>query len=230
MFNSQQFVAASQVTAGLVAPYTCVSSSPVQPLSNDAAIFANMQSMQKIDLSSSSFLKLRRFNFSVVDKTSAIANLLANVELPYVFFIRPRKFGKSFTLKIAAEMLAAGSLPENVQPWPGYKPVDIDATFSGLDVYQRYKRNDSTLGDLMRQAHFVVKLSLGTLVSESDGSLKTGIITLLSEIARNAFLDSELEKKVLSRQSCAHALITLIDAVPEGVPIAVIVDGQLRIC
>ena len=35
------------------------------------------------------------------------------------FFARPRKFGKSLTRDVAAQMLAAGALPPGVAPWAG---------------------------------------------------------------------------------------------------------------
>ena len=46
-----------------------------------------------------------------VDRTSAIADLLASDEAMSTFFARPRKFGKSLTLDVAAEMLAAARCP-----------------------------------------------------------------------------------------------------------------------
>jgi len=100
-----------------------------------------------------------------VDKTSAIADLLASDagmhDRPYAFFARPRKFGKSLTLNVAAEMLAAGALPAGVTPWPGYAPVDVEAVFGGLAAHARLQRRDPSLRGLLERAHFVVKLSLG---------------------------------------------------------------------
>ena len=66
-------------------------------------------------LDSPSFPDLRARRDAYVDKTSAIADLLMGDEGMHrhtrAFFARPRKFGKSLTLDIAAEMLAAGELP-----------------------------------------------------------------------------------------------------------------------
>jgi hypothetical protein len=80
-------------------------------------------------LDSPSFPTLRSRKDTYVDKTDAIAELLSSDEGMYrttrIFFARPRKFGKSLTLDVAAEMLSAGALPHGVTPWPGYIPVEL---------------------------------------------------------------------------------------------------------
>ena len=67
-----------------------------------------------IGLARASLASLRASRDAYVDKTSALADLLAGgmCDPPYAFFARPRKFGKSLTLDVAAKMLAAGALPE----------------------------------------------------------------------------------------------------------------------
>ena len=116
-------------------------------------------------LDSPSFPTLRARRNAYVDKTSAIADLLVSDEGMFnqtrAFFTRPRKFGKSLTLDVAAEMLAAGALPAGVAPWPGYEPVDVDAVFGGLAVHVRWRARDQALHGLLERAHFVVKLGLG---------------------------------------------------------------------
>jgi hypothetical protein len=116
-----------------------------------------------IGLARASLASLRASRDAYVDKTSALADLLAGgmCDHPYAFFARLYKFGKSLTLDVAAKILAAGALPEGVAPWPGYVPVDIDAVFGGLAVHERLRACDPTLRDLLQRAHFVIHLGLG---------------------------------------------------------------------
>ena len=138
-----------------------------------------------------------------------------------MFFARPRKFGKSLTLSIAAEMLAAGPLPRGVVPWPGYAPVDAQALFGGLQVHERLLRDDPSLGTLLRRPHFVVKLSLGDAQTgaELHGAIKDGI----AEVASFAFGEA-LGEKVEKRTTPSGALSVLVGAVPASVPVALLVD------
>jgi len=108
-----------------------------------------------------------------------------------------------------------------VKPWPGYEPVDIPAMFGGLAVYDRYQRNDPSLGLLMRQPHFVIKLPLGG--AETGTRLEKKIIDKLVAIAERAFGET-VENKVRNCSSSESALETLINSVPNEVPIAVLVD------
>ena len=136
------------------------------------------------------------------------------------FFARPRKFGKSLTLDIAARMLAAGDLPKE-KKWPGYEPVDALALFEGLEVHKRFLRNDPSLGTLLRQPHFVITLDLGGTLT--GAKLEVSIMKQLSFIAGTAF-GPALEAKVLDQPTVENALRALIHAVPRGVPVAVLVD------
>ena len=174
-------------------------------------------------LDSKDFATLRARGSMLVDKTGAIADLLSGTmqDQSCVFFARPRKFGKSLTLSIAAEMLAAGPLPRGVAPWPGYAPVDARALFGGLQVHERLLRGDASLGGLLQRPHFVVKLGLGGAASGSV--LNAVIIRGVAAIAGKAF-GAELKKEVLSIESPADALGALIDAVPDAVPVALLVD------
>ena len=139
-----------------------------------------------IALGIADFGRLRKTKGAFVDKTGAIADLLVSMELtPQGFFVRPRKFGKSLTLTIAAEMLAAGTLPASVEPWPGYVPVDVKSLFGGLAVHERLLRDDQKLGTLLRRPHFVIKLSLGDTLTGSK--LEAGIMDNLAGIAGTAF-------------------------------------------
>ena len=139
-------------------------------------------------LDSPSFPTLRARRNAYVDKTSAIADLLVSDEGMFnqtrAFFARPRKFGKSLTLDVAAEMLAAGALPAGVAPWPGYAPVDVEAVFGGLDVHARLQQRDPSLRGLLERAHFVVKLSLGVAQTGSELPSSTG--SRASPAARSA--------------------------------------------
>ena len=178
-----------------------------------------------IGLDSPSFPALRARRDTYVDKTSAIADLLASDEGMYrqtrAFFARPRKFGKSLTLDVAAEMLAAGALPAGVTPWPGHVPVDIDAVFGGLAVHERLRRRDPLLRGLLERAHFVVKLGLGD--AQTGAKLEADIFDGLASIAGAAFGDA-LESKVRSASSPGKAMRALVSAVPRGVPVALLVD------
>ena len=182
--------------------------------------------LRAISVDSTPFQTLRARDNAFVDKTGVIADLLMCDEGMYnrtrAFFSRPRKFGKSLTLDIAAEMLAAGALPVGVSPWPGYSPVDIAGLFGGLAVHDRFLANDVSLHGLLKNAHFVIKLGLGAVSTGED--LDAELISLIVGEAGRSF-GSELRARVLSSgRSAAAALRTLIDAVPAKVPIAVLVD------
>lgn len=119
--------------------------------------------LQSLALGSPEFSAMRAGGALMVDKTGAIADLL-NCNAPdthRIFFARPRKFGKSFTLSAAAEILAAGALPPTVKPWPGFTEVDVHSVFGGTEVHSRLLKAPKELRGLLQQAHFVVKLSLG---------------------------------------------------------------------
>ena len=182
-------------------------------------------SYQTFALDSPSFPVLRARSDAFVDKTGAIADLLAGDEgmrgRSRAFFARPRKFGKSLTLSVAAEMLAAGELPPGVKPWPGYRRVDVDACFGGLAVHERLRRRDPSLRGLLERAHFVVNLGLGG--AQTGARLKGAIFDELVGVAGRAFGDA-LEAKVRLASTPDEALSILVRAVPRDVPVAVLVD------
>ena len=171
------------------------------------------------------FPEVRRRKNAFVDKTGAIADFLEQpngmANSSRAFFVRPRKFGKSLTLSIAAEMLAAGALPHGVTAWPGYVPVNIEKLFGGLAVHERFQRGDPTLGTLLRQSHFVIKLGLAGAITGSE--LRGALMDKLAGIAGDAF-GAELEAKVKTQTTVETALAALIRAVPREVPIALLVD------
>ena len=138
------------------------------------------------------------------------------------FFVRPALFGKSLMLSTATEMLRAGELPPGVTPWRNYVPVDIDKLFGGLAVHERLRRNDPTLGTLMRQARFVIQLGLsGAMTGDlMEGSIKHS----LAGIAEQAF-GPEVATTVRSQTTAGGALRALVMAVPPAVPVVVTVDG-----
>jgi hypothetical protein len=178
-----------------------------------------------IGLARATLASLRARGNAYVDKTSAIADLLASdagmLDRPYAFFARPRKFGKSLTLDVAAEMLAAGALPVGVAPWPGYAPVDVDAVFGGLAVHARLRARDPSLRGLLERAHFVVKLSLGG--ATTGAKLEVGILEGLAGVANRAF-GANLKAEVRAASSPESAMQMLVSAVPRGVPVALLVD------
>jgi hypothetical protein len=177
---------------------------------------------REIDLASNGFLTLRREGMAYVDKTSAIADVLTTRRLSQrAFFSRPRRFGKSQTISVMAEMLAAGKLPSGVTPWPGYEPVDTDAVFGGLDVHRRWMAGDVGVTQLMERAYFVVKLPLGD--AQTGTKLERSIIERLSYIAGDAF-GPDLKAEVARSSTPGSALDALALAVPRKVPIAVLVD------
>ena len=176
-------------------------------------------------LGSSQFPWLRAHRTAFVDKTGAIADLLSSKQgmrdQPCVFFARPRKFGKSLTLSVAAEMLAAGELPQGVKPWKSFERVDIDASFGGLDVHTRLLNRDASLGGLLQRAHFVIDINLGGVLTGTE--LRGRIFGRLASIAGSAFGDA-LEADVRQASTPDEALEVLLVAVPRGVPVAVLVD------
>ena len=169
---------------------------------------------------------LREHKFRYVDKTGAIADFLMHRDGMHnksrAFFVRPALFGKSLMLSTATEMLRAGELPPGVTPWRNYVPVDIDKLFGGLAVHERLRRNDPTLGTLMRQARFVIQLGVsGAMTGDlMEGSIKDS----LAGIAEQAF-GPEVATTVRSQTTAGGALRALVMAVPPAVPVVVTVDG-----
>ena len=182
---------------------------------------ASAGALSALSLKSASFAVLRAHGAAYVDKTSAIADLLASDEAMSAFFARPRKFGKSLTLDVAAEMLAAGALPVGVAPWPGYAPVDVEAVFGGLAVHARLRARDPSLRGLLERAHFVVDLGLGE--AQTGAKLEATIFDGLADIAGRAF-GGALKAKVRAAGTPEGAVRALISAVPRGVPVALLVD------
>jgi len=178
-----------------------------------------------VALDSPSFPVLRARGDAFIDKTSSIADLLASDAGMHrrsrAFFARPRKFGKSLTLDVAAEMLAAGELPAGVAPWPGYVPVDVDAVFGGLAVHARLRARDPALRGLLERAHFVVKLGLGG--AQTGAKIEGVISSQVAGVAGSAF-GGALEAKVRAAATPCEAVEMLVRAVPRGVPVAVLVD------
>ena len=201
-----------------VAPKAAVRAFLWQPL-------ALARPFSAVALDSAGFAALRARGTVLVDKTCAIADLLAGDagmhNATRAFFSRPRKFGKSLTLDVAATMLAAGSLPAGVAPWPGREPVDADEAFGGLAVHARLRAGDPSLRGLLRRAHFVVKLGLGG--AQSGTELKGRIISELAGIAGAAF-GSALSADVRAAVTPDDAVSILVRAVPRGVPVALLVD------
>ena len=183
------------------------------------------RALSGIALDSTDFVALRARCNPFVDKTSAIADLLVGDEGMYnarrAFFARPRKFGKSLTMDICATMLAAGALPDGVAPWKGYTPVDVDKVFGGLAVHARLRAGDPSLRDLLRRAHFVINLDLADV--QTGARLEDAIFDGIAYTAARAF-GRELAADVRLASSAAAALGALVDAVPRGVPVALLVD------
>lgn len=175
-----------------------------------------------IDLDSSGFVALRRKHRAFIDKTGYIADLLCgeDPQAHRAFFARPRRFGKSLTLEIMAELLRAGTLPKDVKGWGGYKAVDVDALFKGLTVYDRLKGDDPK-DAVLRRAHFVVHLGLAQV--QTGTVLQASIISQLARIAVDAF-GNDVSTLVRQEPSAGDALLTLLYSVPEGVPVTVLVD------
>jgi hypothetical protein len=186
---------------------------------------AHARALSAIAVDSARFDELRARGNALVDKTSAIADMLAGDagmhNATRAFFARPRKFGKSLTLDVAGTMLAAGELPAGVHSWPGYQPVDVDAAFGGLAVHARLRAGDPSLRGLLRRAHFVVKLSLGGV--RTGARLQGAIFDTIARVATAAFGDA-VEARVLRASSAESALAALLSAVPSGVPVALLVD------
>jgi hypothetical protein len=191
------------------------------PIALESARATTTGFLSALSLKSASFTVLRARGVTYVDKTSAVADLLVSEEAMSAFFSRPRKFGKSLTLDVAAEMLAAGALPTGVAPWPGYAPVDVDAVFGGLAVHKRLRSGDQSLRGLLKRSHFVVKLGLGD--AQTGTELKGAIFDGLADIAHHAF-GPALKSEVRAASTAAGAVRALLSAVPRGVPVALLVD------
>ena len=180
---------------------------------------------QTFSLDSPDFPSLRTRRNAYVDKTGAIADLLASDEgmlnRSRVFFARPRKFGKSLTLSVAGEMLAAGELPSGVKPWPGFRRVDVEACFGGLTVHERLLRRDPSLNGLLERAHFVVKLGLGG--AQTGAKLEGAVFDELAMVAGLSFGDA-LKAEVRLASTPAGALSAIVSAVPRDVPVALLID------
>lgn len=161
----------------------------------------------------------------MVDKTGAIADLLNYRfgDAHRVFFARPRKFGKSLTLSIAGEMLAAGALPAGVKPWPGFATVDVDSVFGGTEVHRRLKEAPAALRGLLQEVHFVIKLGLSGV--QTGAKLEASIISRLARVAGKAF-GPAIKDAVASSPTPEDALGELVDAVPASVPVALLIDGE----
>ena len=207
------------------APFAAPFAAPMRAPRSPPPTPGHMQAPPAIALDSASFAALRARRDAFVDKTDAIAELLAGDvgmhRRSRAFFARPRKFGKSLTLDVAATMLAAGELPTGVMPWPGYKPVDVDAAFGGLAVHARLLAGDPSLRGLLRRAHFVIKLGLGG--ATTGAGLRGRLVSKLAGIAGAAFGDA-LKKEVLKTAFPDDAISILLHAVPRDVPVALLVD------
>jgi hypothetical protein len=185
---------------------------------------ACVRALGSIAVNSPEFSVMRSGGAAFVDKTGAIADLLNHAapgNAHRLFFARPRKFGKSLTLSVAAEMLAAGALPPGVAPWPGYAPLDAGALFGGLQVHERLLAGDASLRSLLQRPHFVVKLSLGE--AQTGAELCAVIKESVADIAEQAF-GEKVGRKVMLRTTPGGALGALVAAVPSAVPVALLVD------
>ena len=218
-FLSRRLSATAAATPRVAAAAAARTAATHRPLLRAAAPY------QTFSLDSPDFPALRGDRSAYVDKTGAIADLLvsdAGMRVQRrVFFARPRKFGKSLTLSVAGEMLAAGELPAGVKPWPGFRRVDVDACFGGLAVHERLRAKDKNLRGLLRRSHFVIKLGLGG--AQTGAELKGAMFDELAKVAGLSFGDA-LKAEVRLASTPAGALSALVSAVPRDVPVALLVD------
>ena len=170
---------------------------------------------RRLPVDSPPFSEIIQAKFPMIDKTDAVADLLTlRQSILRLAFSRPRKFGKSLVLDMAAEILAAGRLPEGVQPWYGYNPRPI-GMFKGLKVYEKMLASDR-----LNTAHFVIKVSLDGGAGDGEGE---GIVKQLSETAGESF-GPAAGASVLETGTVRAALERLLRMVPRGVPVALLVD------
>jgi hypothetical protein len=113
-----------------------------------------------------------------------------------------------------------------VSAWLGYRPYDVGSLFGGLEVHSRYLDNDPTLGNLFKEADFVIHLSLGGAESGSD--LRNYVLEKRSGVARSAFADETLAMRIFNATSAECAFGHLVDAIPRGVSVVVLVDEYDR--
>lgn len=173
----------------------------------------------QISTASVGFLEMRSRGLLLVDKTAAIADLLCSYMTQRAIFSRPRRFGKSLTLDIMAQLLRAGRLPDAVTPWADYTPVD-DHLFEGLAVHARLKGADPR-DKVLYTAHFVIELSL--IEAQTGSQLSAVVISQLKGIASASF-GAEAAAAVGGAGSPCTALRLLLQYVPPRVPVAVLVD------
>jgi hypothetical protein len=86
--------------------------------------------MQKLPIGIQDFKKIREENYLYVDKTALIYKLLTTAN--YLFFARPRRFGKSLLISTLKELfkgnkpLFTGLWIEDKLPWEVYPTIVID--------------------------------------------------------------------------------------------------------
>jgi hypothetical protein len=101
-------------------------------------------------------------------------------------------------------------------------PYDINSLFGGLEVYRRYVENDPTLGNLLKESHFVIRLDLGEAVS--GRRLNKCVLDQLSRVARSAFANETLADRIFNAACAGSAIGHLVDAIPKGVSVVILVD------
>jgi hypothetical protein len=150
--------------------------------------------MQILPVGVQSFRKLREENLLYIDKTEQIAKIPALGK--YIFFSRPRRFGKSLMLSTLSEMysgnksLFSGLWAEENWNWT-YYPV----------IYLDLNKVDTVNGDLNQGLLFQIKeIAANYDISISAGSSKDSFAELLQKLSekgsRSIVLIDEYDKAI----------------------------------
>lgn len=173
-----------------------------------------------IDTRSTPFAEMRQLGVPFVDKTGAIADLLCAGKTRRAFFARPRRFGKSLTLDIMAELLRHGAAELEANQLKIVGQPASDQLFNGLAVFDRLHSED-VRDSVLHQPHFVVHLGLAE--AESGKDLRACILRQLGSIAADAFPPG-VARLVRTEKSAGGALREVLNAVPRSLRRAVLVD------
>jgi hypothetical protein len=141
--------------------------------------------MQKLPIGIQDFSEIRQEDYVYVDKTALLFKLL-NIS-KYLFFARPRRFGKSLMISTLKEIfkgnksLFAGLWIEDKLPWEIYPTIVID--FNKMDY-----KNNPLAEELSKKLHEVAK---GYDIILSAGSYKHQFSELIETLSK------KYEKKVV---------------------------------
>ncbi|MEW9082988.1 AAA family ATPase, partial [Caldanaerobacter subterraneus] len=168
--------------------------------------------MKKIPYGMSNFRAMREEGYLYVDKTMYIEKI-ENLNSKYLFFIRPRRFGKSLFL----------STLEN------YYDINTEKDFEKLFGNLYIGKNPTKL----KNSYMILKLNFSGLNTENKDQLKESFLLSVKN-SINAFLNryegilentEEIRKKIDQTTDMNAVVMTLINAIEKaGKKIYLIID------